>query len=944
MSTENRFVNFGIEHLDSMLKNDQTKQGILKGTTFALIGEEGTHKSRLARAFLSSGLNDGDSGILFTFGHVHGIKGRFWQHVDGVWKNSKTFDEVFETSFRHRRLSAQGLSAERFVHIISKGLFSMCSDKLNSLNDEEIQESFDVLEKRKEIYVHQANKEADAKRADLKNWLTNTFPNKSVPWAEGIRVVIDDYSQFCSVYPDLADNRSVLGYLVDMFKIVGFTTLIVDTQSGSPFDIVRNDIDREMRGYIGNAIYTWTIRLGGESRVAITAIPPVSDNKRNYIRELVGGKKDKNQSDGLQVSRHLELYNLTDEGEPVLTEFRALLFEESPHSPEYLQDAEQVMRHATGHSFSESRSTITKVKDEWLRDMLHLRPDDFSSGETVVVQVDNWWVGSSKPAGNKGEGRVTKHLMSLPATFSRRVGDPNDTQQRSMDRELLKGPLFDSENGLERGSGNKLIPYYWNFSFLMLRQTHWSSVLASDLYNTKWEHAIRSERYQVVRGLCALRLIAQAVGKSAQDIKDDVQEIPRRYALEKRISWPDFLAAARSLAEIENARTKSANSFIPFAIACPSPETLNCVVLEIWASMIDDVLSASMSNRASREFIYHLKNSDSQNIIQEHYERLLPEEISSEPRGHRNPFKMKDEKSIGDMLTVKSAKHSPGLNCFSLFLSLLLLSETVDVSKINQSGHNIDLEGQLGDVQNSLMSRHWYSSAVDLSLRHDSSTVYCPFQLPGSFSVRGDWYLSALRESRSEYMAELAVESLTSPRASIDRMKAGVGLPFTKIGTGGEGAHAQLHRGIRTAIPRAVEGRVGFVYYKELLDIAPLENRQDSKGFYLDAIWRSQISGYSESARVFRRWIIRCLVNFAQVKDSRPSDWIGCFEILDALRKKEKEEIDFDKWSDIELDTKLYGTIKISELDTYRYWFKPLLDHLLAELEYANPSSKKGEN
>lgn len=68
MSASKHPINFGISYLDDMMGDDPS--AISEGKVVALIGEEGTHKSRLARAFLAAGLQRNGNAVLISLGAV----------------------------------------------------------------------------------------------------------------------------------------------------------------------------------------------------------------------------------------------------------------------------------------------------------------------------------------------------------------------------------------------------------------------------------------------------------------------------------------------------------------------------------------------------------------------------------------------------------------------------------------------------------------------------------------------------------------------------------------------------------------------------------------------------------------------------------------------------------------------------------------------------------
>ncbi len=920
---------FGVEHLDDLLQFNAVDRRCRFPSVGALIGEEGTHKSRLARSFLAQGLNDGSVSMLLTFGQVNDLKTKIAHHL----KESE-LNEDLSSRLIHRRLGAQGISADRFVHVVLINVFEACKKELRRFSGGELAEFIKGLP---EGYQGKASAEivsfAKKKKVEyLVRWLQDTFPNQRVPWAENVRIVFDDLSQFRANYPDVNNNHSFLGYLVDVLKNIGVSCLIVDTQPGSPFDILRSDTDRELRSYTDYCVYTWTIRLGGQPRVAVTVTPAVSNDRPSVIRELRGAKNtnERKDSDDVEVDRHLELYSFSDEGEPRLTPIRAIFTDETQGRRSYLAEAEGVIRHSTGHTFSEEAVILNRT-DEWIRGMLNRRPKNLSSHETLLIQVDNWWINCALDAGNV----FTQQFLPIRL----------EARYEANDDPALANPIQRAISATPE-SGNKLIPYYWTFGFLLLRHQVWLRGRVSDLLPTKMEHASTRGNIRQARALATIVAIAEQLKSVGHDWKEKTESIGddqserdttqhedpvARYSLGSPVPWVDFLGACNHLRDIEASMGRSQEAGFGFHLACPSGESLNCLVLEMWLSCYDD-LSTKLSVR-EKELEAELLSAC----------RTQPGEGSDVEKARSKLRTINDtyRKLITEGAERRKASISETLPCAegldkflgqplaqcSLFLTLLQLAEALDVKSLICTEDPLDI-GNTNQRKDWIASREWYSTAVSACEQFDATDPLVPFSLPGQYSTRGDWFLAAMKESRSEYMAQLAIQGLSSPRAAMDRMQRGIGLPFHTFSENREGSDA-LNRGHRTAIRRTIEGRVGYVYYDDLRKIAP------SVGCLVRPIWRGTIKDYPSTARLFRRWVVRCLVDLMQVMEGRKDDWVRAselnFSIRDFIATKGPEE-----WLNtvvIKVESGRGDDIKVQGLDAYRYWFKPLLAHLMEDFK-----------
>src|SRR5258708_2099865 len=72
-------------------------------------------------------------------------------------------------------------------------------------------------------------------------------------------LVIDDWTTFLATYPAVANDPLFLPYLCFFLRREGVTTLIIDTQSGNPSHLLREDKNLELRTLAQYHLYTWHV-------------------------------------------------------------------------------------------------------------------------------------------------------------------------------------------------------------------------------------------------------------------------------------------------------------------------------------------------------------------------------------------------------------------------------------------------------------------------------------------------------------------------------------------------------------------------------------------------------------------------------------------------------------------------------------------------------------
>jgi hypothetical protein len=183
----------------------------------------------------------------------------------------------------------------------------------------------------------------------------------------------------------------------------------------------------------------------------------------------------------------------------------------------------------------------------------------------------------------------------------------------------------------------------------------------------------------------------------------------------------------------------------------------------------------------------------------------------------------------------------------------------------------------------SVASRHWYKTGCDFSERVHAepgvADVVTLARLPGSFTMRGDWFLGTTRSSRSRLLAHYAIDLLSSRRANLSRMQLGLGLPVRDV------LSDEMCGKLRTALRCELDKSAGYVSYKDLVDrCAGKSDGKESTGRLL-WLWRSSIRDYDRQSRVLSKWLARIFNWTVQYQRERGTNWEGGFHAYDGLSR-----------------------------------------------------------
>lgn len=874
------------------------RHGFVLGHVTVLTGDESTLKARLGRAFLAGCFQNEDDGFQTNNGEVAVL----------ISTENESFKEIHDKLVRHdyrstprwREALQQGnFFADRLVH---RQL------EIHDLNSPIL---FHIVRRCVEKALEIAGKIAIGREGDLlskllsRPWccpLENWEPKlKDIPGR--VRVVIEDWSVIRSSFPSVGADAKFLPFLTRYLELMGVTTLIIDTQPGRPDQIFSSDSGRQLRSLARRHLFTWHVPFFGESRVAIAAIPPLTDRLPSVVHELRPGPAasgEHHEGERLWGDPHFELYRGLETGNPESVRLEVHLFAAAEAFGEFAARSgavlDQVFVPQTGEHVivPHSPESYTSLREF---SVLHTST---RIGHTVVYQVDEYWRGPShldvEPRPERGylsRRSVDRFGRAIPTNdpflgYQPEPGDQSkdaasETFRRAKHsffpvsayqpapwelkpeyRNRLDEDFPESWSRLEKkpkealnivASGKRwgdltteqkanlaeiseatwhltfdhdgLVPYYWDFGFLLLRNRAWETAVQE---NAAGGPLRLSER--------ARDLVRQVYRYCTGELSLNSSTIVAGGKAVVPVTWGQFLEASIHVARIQGSHT--AGRIHPLDLDLLSPQTFACLVLEMWASEVDGDIPENCESKL------HL------------HSRRLP----SHPGGGQ------PAPPIHDWLQGKNHYRD------ELFRVFLYLGEAVDPQLV------LDERGGFQTRRPSaraVAERHWFSTASQMWRKLEADDSLVPARLPGRYSTRGDWFLTVGRESRSQRLGERAVDLLCRRRMNHMRLELGVGLPVRDLLHAEVAADPAKRRRAFSEIEIALgtTDRAGFrrrLSFQELLDLgARIEKDQNGervKPTHLRWLWRSQIKDYHLHDRILERWLERLL--------KRSAHWVRC--------------------------------------------------------------------
>jgi KaiC/GvpD/RAD55 family RecA-like ATPase len=724
-----------------------------------------------------------------------------------------------------------------------------------------------------------------------------------------IRLVIDDFNAFRTTYPDVHNDSLLLPFLLFHLRREGISTLILDTQSGKPDVALSERYESSLREMVDYRLYTWRIPFYGETRIAITAIPPLSMSNRGLIRELrrQGNTEDDDKVDRyLTVDPHFELYAGLERGTPYPVPLEVRLYPGSETIIKYIEDENVLFKGLFTPSGDKSDIIVgfDPPRYEALREFCYLQRDT-RLDHTLVFQLDEFWLTwLSRQSRARRAGVLQRQWPYLNAVTVNENGEPDraadayylfqetfaktrtnkigNTQKECHRRDFYDnerlGYGFNDDELTKDGVEIDRVPFLWDFAFLLCRENLWR------------EYIDNQQRHK-------------------KNTKDKVRKVVESWANipkakphasgEGGVSWRDFLEASKEVADYHSAKLSTPIPAFDFSLN--DGEAFSCLVLEVWFSEVYERAKHRDQELASGAPRY---TPDEKSDQATRFAHLLSKKVWN--RSKVNPkvslyegLKKDDGRSLEEILRARRLGQETGYS-LELYKTWLLLTEVVDFSGLLSSPHNFSVEFKSRQSNpDAVAAHHWYQSACDLIDQHHLAENLIAVRLPGHFSVRGDWFLAAAGGSRSSRLAHRAMDLLASRRANSKRLQLGLGLPVRKLVENQEDAR---HIKTRLISTDDTTGRLENVSYKDFLLIAgrTRSNEGEELGDEFYWLWRSSLYGYARYSRVWQKWLNQMALWWQTLHARHRSKWTPGFKVYDAIEKWDGSEAQLQMFAEYE--------------------------------------------
>jgi KaiC/GvpD/RAD55 family RecA-like ATPase len=768
---------------------------------------------------------------------------------------------------------------------------------------------------------------------------SNLEPTK---FAEQVRVVISDLRLLRDTYPAVATDPLFLPTIVFRLKRLGVTTIIVESDSGRFDDPPSHSMSGALRSLVDQQVNTWKVNFFGEQRVAIAVLPSAGTSNACLIREL----RYENTLDGDDISKLIvdpvfEIFENVEDGKPTAVGLQIHFYNETPAFRRYVESEQNAFNLIFSPEAKDDPGVLRVVAhSEYsaLRDYTNL-PTSKKLPFSLVFMVDGFWaLGHANALMNQHEYLFRK----LPAADSstrfedpfklyiqgESIGDPSNEPCRAdmfkQSTPAVPGrKLSGYENRVGEGFTNvDRVPFMWDFGFLLCSKDQWDRASGCKLQIT--DGSGRTRRPSVAEVFSKLRFPSQ-IERHMTFIKISSSGTT--------VSWREFLEACKLVGEKEGALAQKTCRV--FDVSSTSPESLTCLMLEVWLSEVfSDLMKfeklpkgrCPKLDEAMREWCKKTRR-DLSSVSSKIYDtqvstkpRLqewlqvnpldvhkIPAAVSARKRAYGvnspgNGFWSKEEKGVVERFCLVQGVGGYSIQLYQawlLLLEVLDFSSFLDTSPIERSAARKHDDGAVA-------VRHWYKTACDTtgakltgataSKEHWSTKV--PIRLPGHFSARGDWFLATAKGSRSVRLAEQAIDLLSSRRGNRTRLLLGLGLPVRDIVPGKEIGK------IRTGLTISTSGEKFFLSYENILEMGGTffsEAGVGLGGADEDFFWlfRTGLQNYDKQSVAVSRWLQKMFAWTVQLRFKEAHNWDGGFRAYDDLtRGSTKITESYQSWGD----------------------------------------------
>jgi KaiC/GvpD/RAD55 family RecA-like ATPase len=866
---------FGIRHLDSMLSrvkptvgqaagspaektskdNVGDEEGLPCSTITALMGDAGTHKSVLGKCFLYKGLAPQ---LEYIFAKCEREKTAYTLPPNSIAVMFTTSDldsNSLAETFLHWAKCSHAFRNKSRVHANSIDESAMMQALINRI----ICRRLEVHNQTPEVLMHIVKTTvSEAQRRIGTNVKGGSDTRYRHSWP--IRLVIDDFRIVRSMYPAVREDPLLLPFLAFYLRREGISTLIIDTQFARPDRDRTEAVNDELRAIADNHLHTWRIPFHVESRIAISAMPPIHSSGRSQIREL---RWDQNCHPPAlpEVDRSLELYTGLEQGNPEQIPLEVRLYAETEKLDQYVNEMNGLLADLFIPVARNAKEDPAKVvvgvgphQYAYLHDLCNLQGQRVLD-HVLILQVDEFWTIRGDESQQIADQDPSPHPLRDEREYLSAELDSNEPRQLFTGLQTLlqsaehveitsrgcRAGYFDFPDcSLEQNGGLvpgvDRVPFMWEFGFLLCRADAWKAATADTVYGRPG---------MTVDSV--LQRLPHTRGKLETEFDDGTKKPPSVKEGMQRASWREFLGACEAVSR--NLGYK--NERVPaFDISTISGESFCCLLLEMWASEMLERHTSSGERAKVAQAISH-----------KHWQTTD-----------------KTGRGMLEWLKVES-------NTIDLYMSWLLLVDSLPMGELAKPGTPLTFSERLASSK-AVASRQWYKTACELLIQRHSQEQMIAVGLPGHFSTRGDWFLGVARGSKSALLADRVLDIFSSRRNNFTRLYTGLGLPTRKLGEDNE------RRAFLTALTwNDPDGAPQTVRYAELValggkaatdfrsGLAP--SPSDAGEFYW--LWRSALRGYHRQSRVFQRWNTHTVRMLNDLKAQNSSGWRGGLSVYDEL-------------------------------------------------------------
>lgn len=758
-----------LDDINRLLSRDpqlkKTESSDPRDRILVLVADSRTHKSRLGFSFLAEGLKDGDDATDLDGGRPGAIllttEGSTSSQLKNAIKDWNGEQDVSDEQILVREILPTFLSSSELLFQVKTNIRAM--------------------------------------KARL---------GLGSAQAQNLRVVIDNWTGIIEAHKSLEDDPQILQRVFRTLQEEGVLATIISTQAGSPNAKPSLFHEQSIMRLEARRLHVWPVDFYGQRRLAITSSLSGRYDPNSFVFEL---RQKEDYRYRIETSKDFHVYRDLETGHAKPIELKVKLYsgyhEDEGNRSTYMHEVASLFGDLYSGQEVVSFEYIERYSGfrDYIRNLHRSKLD-----HTLVFQVDEYW-----NADNSELAELTPEPDSTEKTETENGNTSNSNSAQNSD-----------------GANNRTfrLPLHKDFGILLLHEQSWEdarNVVIPKWFRTPHGHADSEKNGQsqpifLHQGLlydensampkyaefdeftmADIRALAedisklnfQSVGESPQLTVGDVFDAlslsqnnnpSDNKLMPTQISWAVFLDACQVVAQNSGK--------LPFEVDMRTTETLNCLMLEVWFSrmksgLLQECLKEKFqSNTGAPQ--NHKENVNNFIGLWKH---------ASNPGQSNSPTSLDFPASLNKLLENPWFRQS-------------LVDSVAVVAGCLPSNYKQGVLANAKPNPNSVAIRTWYTTAVLTQNEHDG---FVPAKLPGSFAVRGDWFLGVAAGSRSLELATRAINNLTTYSMNLKRLRLGVGLPVQSF------SNLDL---VETALTRPTRYAEERLNLRQLLSIEPKVN------------------------------------------------------------------------------------------------------------------------